>query len=527
MQYSHTASRHTTDIRPTLRTAGNKRRFGRYLLGWCSSLFLLLFLSGCSKDLNQLPISDLTDQNFYNQPNDFIQGINAVYNALRSYPDRQLNLSETRSDNLYAVSDGGVRDWEGINSFHKTLAGNPYVIEGWSTDFNGIYRANALLRALEEKGSIITDAGLRSRIEGEARFLRAFYFFDLVKLYGAVPLVDKAVSADEARSLPRVAPAELYNLIISDLEFAAENLPEIYTNAGDKGRATRYAAKGILALVYMTRSAPAYDINGPGLGANEWNKALPLLDEIIDSGKYTFSNSYTDIFSYTNENNKEVVFDIQYATGFNPVLGATFPWLLAPDTWFQSLGKPVQGGLTIRPVSQDLLNSYEAGDTRKNFTIQSGFVYNGVAETRSFIKKYIDVNFTPSNRIDWPINFIVLRFTDVLLLKAECILQGAAGSAGFADNTVSQIRGRAGLGPVSGVTLSQLFDERRHEFAGEGLRWQDLIRSGNILTRIPAWITAEDVQHQMQAFNKNFIIYPVPQPEMDAAPGLYMQNDGY
>lgn len=118
---------------------------------------------GCVKDLDQQPISSLTTQNFYTQPGDFVQGLNAIYNALRGYPDRRLNLSETRSDNLYAVSDGGVRDWEGINSFHKTIASNPYVIEAWNTNFVGIYRANEFLQALQEKGSIITDASLRNR----------------------------------------------------------------------------------------------------------------------------------------------------------------------------------------------------------------------------------------------------------------------------------------------------------------------------------------------------------------------------
>ena len=107
-----------------------------------------------------------------------------MYNALRGYPDRLLNLSETRSDNLYAVSDGGVRDWEGINSFHSTIASNPYIAEAWAIDYNGIFKANTFLEQLAKNGSVITDATLKTRFEAEARFLRAMLYFDLVRWFG-------------------------------------------------------------------------------------------------------------------------------------------------------------------------------------------------------------------------------------------------------------------------------------------------------------------------------------------------------
>ena len=497
-----------------------------------TSLFLSALVTGtlfsCTEDLNQVPISSATTSTFYSQPSDFVQASNAVYSDLRSYPDRQLNLSETRSDNLYAVSDGGVRDWEGINSFQKSIAGNPYVSEAWSTNFNGIYRANALLEQLQTKGNVITDAGLRTRLEAEARFLRAFYYFDLVRFFGKVPLVDHTLTANEALALPRSPVSDVYSLIISDLTFAGTNLPETYA-AADKGRATRYAAKAALALVYMTRSGPTYSIDGPGLGVDEWSKALTLLNEIIASGKYSFLATYPLIFSYTNENNAEVIFDVQYANGLTPLVGSTFPWLLAPDTWFQANGKGTQGGLTIRPVSTDLLTTYATADTRKPFTIQTGYTYNGVAETRSFVKKYVDLTKVPTNnRLDWPINFMVYRYTDILLLKAECILRGAAGGTQKeVDAIVSQVRARAGLPAISTVTLPQLLQERRMEFVGEGLRWHDLVRSGQVETIMTAWITGEDIQKQMQPFQKNFIIYPVPQAEIDSQTGLYTQNLGY
>lgn len=490
-------------------------------------IILLAVFSSCSDELNQLPISSATTETFYKSTNDFLQGVNAVYADLRAYPDRQLNLSETRSDNLYAVSDGGVRDWEGINSFHKTIAANPYITEAWLTNYNGIYRANVVLDQLAKNGSIITDVTLRKRLEAEAKFLRATFYFDLVRSFGKVPLIITPISVSEALSIPQSPVTDIYALILSDLQFAAENLSE--TNAAaDKGRATKYSAKGLLALVYMTRSGPTYNIDGPGLGLNEWSQAITLLNSIIDSKKYSFLPSYSNIFSYTNENNAEVIFDIQYITGLSPVLGSTFAWLLVPDAYFQSKGKAIQGGLTIRPVAETLINSFEPEDVRKTFSIQPGYVYNGVSEPRSFFVKYVDLTKVPTNRLDWPINFIAQRYTDILMLKAECILHGASGTQAEVDAIVNQVRTRAGLTtPVANVTLPQLMAERQKEFMGEGLRWNDLVRSGLVETIMPDWITAEDIQKQIQPFQKNYIIYPIPQSEIDVKGGLYTQNAGY
>lgn len=495
----------------------------------------VLILSSCQKQLDQQPISNNTTDTYFAAPNDFLQATNAVYNDLLPYPDRLLNLSETRSDNLYAVSEGGVRDWEGINSFHKTIAANPYVEEAWSKNFNGISRANTLLEQLVINGTVIPDEGLRRRYEAEAKFLRAFFYFDLVRWFGKVPLIDKPVLTEEALNTPRSPVADVYQLIIADLQFAAENLPLASAYAApDKGRASKFAAKSLLALVYMTRSGPTYGIEGPGLGLNEWPLAVAQLNDVINSGQYSLlsgaAGAYESIFSYSNENNKEVVFNVEYVSGANPQLGATFPWLLAPDGYFQANGKPNQGGLQIRPISENLLKSYAVADTRKAFTIQAGYVIpRGAVETRSFYKKYINLASVPPSRTDWPINFIVLRYTDILMLKAECVLKGAAGSqVTDVDNVVNTIRQRAGLaGDQVNVTLAQLMEERRKEFAAEGSRWHDLVRSGLVNTVMPTWIATDDIEHKIQPFNNDYIIYPVPQSQLDVKVGLYTQNNGY
>jgi hypothetical protein len=140
----------------------------------------------------------------------------------------------------------------------------------------------------------------------------------------------------------------------------------------------------------------------------------------------------------------------------------------------------------------------------------------------------VDITKIPSaSRFDWGINFIALRYTDILMMKAECILNGAPGSQSDVDGIINQVRTRAGLPAKSGFTLAQLYDERRKEFADEGSRWFDLQRSGNLLTVMNNWISVEDVQKRINQVTANYIIYPVPQSQLDASPGLYIQNPGY
>ena len=507
-------------------------------------LFVLLAIgaailgSACKKDLNQLPISSGTTATYYKSPSDFIQGVNSVYADLRGYPDRLLFLSEVRSDNIYGVSVT-VRDWDPINDFSPGIAPNTYVEEGWNTDFNGIFRANVMLDQLARNGSNVGSAALATRLQAEARFLRAFYYFDLVRYYGRVPVIDHPLTVEEANSIKQSAVADVYTFLIADLQYAIANLPASYTGV-DVGRATKYAAEGILAEVYMARSGPDYGIAGPGMASGEWGLALPLLQDIINSGLFTFNSSYANIFAYSNQSptvNKEAVFDIMYLSGISGApttlvgtYGADFPWQLTPNGYFLSLkDTKSNGSLEIIPVSNDLVKDYDSGDLRMPVTMDTaGYTVNGGTETRPFFKKYVDITKIPTtSRFDWGINYIALRYTDVLLLKAECILNGAAGSSGDVDGIVNQVRTRAGLAPLSGVTLAQLYDERRKEFADEGLRWFDLQRSGNLLTTMNNWISVEDGQHRINTVVANYIIYPVPQSQLDAAPGLYTQSPGY
>jgi hypothetical protein len=506
-------------------------------------LFLAIAaFASCSKDLNQIPISTATSATFYQQPSDFIQGVNAAYNPLRAIPDQYMELSEVRSDNIYPSNFDVARDHDPINNFAPGIAPNVYVENAWKNDFDGIFKANTILDQIAKNANYVGSTALATRLTAEAKFLRAFYYFDLVRYYGKVPIIDHPVSAEEANKIGRGAVKDVYALIIADLQFAIANLPLNYSgvfpaySATDVGRVTKYGAEAILAEVYMARSGPTYNIEGPGLASNEWALALPLLQDIINSGVFAFNASFSNVFAYTNQNptvNKEAIFDIMFLTGQSPVLGTDFTWLLIPQNYFNALpagNTPANGALGAPSVSFDLLNSYASNDLRKAKTVHTtGFTYTGVYDQHPFFWKYLDTTKIPVSRFDWGINFMAVRYTDVLLLKAECVLNGAPGSQTTdVDAVVNQVRARAGLSPLVGVTKAQLLDERRKELGNEGTRWFDLQRSGNLITIMEAYRATEDAAvKKMNPIVANYIIYPVPQTQLDASPGLYTQNPGY
>ncbi len=498
-----------------------------------------LLLSSCHKDLDQKPLSNATTETFFESQNDFVLAVNGLYavalrgNTLGSsygYPDRLMNLSETRSDNLYAITDG-ARPWEGINGFHTSIANNQYVTEAWVNNYDAIAKANLILQQMQAKGSVFYDDSLKTNLEAQTRFLRGFCYFDLVRWFGKVPLVDHPLSIEEARNLGRSPVTDVYNLVLSDLQYAEQHLGD--NPSGNIGRATKWAAKGMLAQVYMARSGPTYGIEGPGLGLNEWNKAYVLLDEIATQGKSNAGAAlnmlpkYADIFK--TENNTEVVFDVQYTQNAGSV-GASFVWVLTPDQYFQSISLSAQGANYQRPMAEGFRAKFAASDLRAKYGIIDSFNYNNTPyNTYSFFVKYVDKARYGNGRTDWGVNYVVLRLTDVLMLRAECTLHGGGGSQGDVDDIVLKVRQRAGDSTiVSGTTLDQLLAERQKEFFGEGLRWFDLQRSGKLPEIMNAFRIAEDAtNNRIQPITNNSVIYPVPASQMQVAPGLYVQNPGY
>ena len=384
-----------------------------------------LVLGSCQKDLDQAPISNGSVLTFYQTATDFSQAMTSVYSALRGYPDRTLFMSEIRSDNFYAASTQGVRDWDGINNFTTTLSINPYIADTWASDYSAIFRANTMLDQLAANGAIT--GALRPRYEGEAKFIRAMMYLDLVRYFGKVPLVDHALTPQAVAQIPRTDVSKVYELIISDLQTAITNLPATYATA-DVGRATKGAAQGLLALVYLTRSGPTYGISGPGLGTNDYAAANTLLDQIIASKTYSLQSTYPRVFAFSNENNSEVLFDIQYIA--NGTLGGSYNGTLDTPAYFPYLGLTfAANGVENKQVSADVISSYPTGDARLGFNVLQTFTYQNIVYNSPLLKKFIDVSAKGVSYSDWGLNFIVLRYADILSMKAECILHGVGGSA--------------------------------------------------------------------------------------------------
>lgn len=487
---------------------------------------LLCVIASCEDQLTQSPISEIGSNGFYNNIEDFDKAVTGTYNLLRSYPERQYDLAEVRSDNINAEGTAGVRDYNAVNNYLRTLTTTGIINDAWGANFNGVMRANAVLEQLNAEA--VPDESLRNRFEGEVKFLRALYYFNLVRWFGKVPLITGAVSPEEAREVPRSPVADVYDVIIEDLNFAVNNLPESYS-ADNVGRVTSHAARGILARVYLTRSGPQLHPDGPALGTDEYAEALQLLNEIINSGQFGLLDNYQDIFAYDNENNAEIVFDVQFESG-GQGLGGVYVAGYYSEQYARAVDIPFAGGTPPdgpKSPSEDLLQSYEDGDPRVEFSVQDGYTdESGDFIPEQFIKKFLDLNNLGVDRFDFGLNFPVIRYADILLMKAECLLM-TGGSQSEVDAIVNDIRSRVGLDNVSNVSYEQLMEVRRKEFIGEGLRWHDLVRSGLVIEVINDWIIAVGSNQIADNITENDILYPVPQSQLDVKQGLYEQNPGY
>jgi hypothetical protein len=287
----------------------------------------------------------------------------------------------------------------------------------------------------------------------------------------------------------------------------------------------------MLGLVYLTRTGPTYGINGPGLATTEYDKAVSLFNDVISSAKFSIVPTYAAIFSWTNEGNADIIFDIQ-AIGGNTGdlgLGARFPTDFVDANFATSQAIKFAGGAETdapQSPSADLRNSFEAGDVRKTFSRINSYPPSG---TPQFIK-FWDKTQAGVDRFNWPLNFPALRYTDVLMMKAEAILRGGIGANGTqadVDAIVNQVRTRAGLTSLSNVTLNQLLTERRHEFMEEGLRWFDLVRNGTVITTMNAWRTIDDTAGKISPIVEDYIIYPLPIAQITGIQAGYDQNPGY
>lgn len=455
------------------------------------SFALSLVITGCQSGFLDLkPKSQPNVDNFYQTANDFGNAVNGAYDALQSsnqYGGDFNTLLEARSDNVLdndPSSNAGLR--YNIDRFIEPTT-NTILRDTWGSLYAGINRTNLVLDKID---AVTFDATLKNRYKGEAQFIRALSYFNLVRLWGRVPLVLKAGSTTDARSYVRNEVPEIYAAIEKDLTDAAANLPASYTGA-DVGRATAGAAKTLLSKVLITQ--------------RKYTQAVPLLREVVSSNVYRLLPNVADVFAVNNENNAEIVFAVKFRKG----VGGTSE---GHGLWF---GTNIGDNL-----ERSLRSAYSPDDKRLPLIAQVPVPSNVNVVPRKY---YDEVSATNDVGNDYP----VLRYADVLLLLAEALNETGFQADGEALRTLNQVRSRAGAPAYTAAQLSSqtafrdaVINERRLEFALEGDRWFDLVRTGKAVDALR--VTGITVP-------ANRLVYPIPQAEIDTYnnPTAFPQNPGY
>lgn len=482
-------------------------------------LIFALFTISCEDFLDVKPQGELTQEAFPTTPADAQLATNAAYSTLRSwyyhsggYPILDIMSDDTRkgsnpNDQLNTL---GPYDNFTITATQDGLD------RWWATLYQGIKRANVVI---EKVPSITMDNNLRTRYVAEARFLRGLYYFDLVRAWGGVPLV---TTTTPPLKLERASADTIYGQIIRDLEFAINNLPEkSQYEASDLGRATKGAAKSLLAKVYMFRS--------------DYPKAEPLLMEVINSDEYGLEWVFADANSKNGEHGIESVFEIG-AMETEGSVGNQYANTQGVR------GTPNRGWGFNRPT-ENLRAAFETGDPRLDATIiDLGEVLDGVEilgdgttpdvtydddgnilEVECYNQK-VWIPGTSTNT-QFGHNRRLIRYSDVLLMAAEALNKN--GKSGQALTYLNLVRERAregnpGILPdITTTNQNELHDliilERRYELACEGHRFWDLVRTGK----------APEVLGSLGFVAGKHELLPIPQNEIDISQGTLTQNPNW
>lgn len=398
----------------------------------------------------------------------------------------------------------------------------------WSGHFNAIISAN---KAIEVLGKSTIDASTKNRLLGEARFLRGLFYFNLVRFFGGVPKITNVPLPSEGNSdalNTRASAAEIYTVIIDDLQFAVDNLPLKGDAATQTGRANKGAAEAYLAKVYLYKK--------------DWAKVLTLTNDIITSNKYSLVTDYNYIFrekavgGQGGTNNSESIFEVQ--TGLNAGENAVSP-LFSNGQGPRGRGGWNDLGFGFNTPSADLANAYEGGDTRRNGTIifinptvpapnSTGTVLwdgfripskDSVENDRYSYKAYhstiAESPQVSNNKDTKPKNIRLMRYAEVLLMYAEASAMGAGGDG---VNKLNAVRARANLG-VTTLSQANVWKERRTELAMEADRFFDLVRQGRAGTVLRA--------HGKPFVDNKHELFPIPQAQRDLSGNRLSQNPNY
>lgn len=486
-------------------------------------IVFLFAISSCSHDFLEIyPETTLNEGNFYQSQEEFILLANGCYIPLREIEkNTHWIISELISDNTsfqYNIKTGeavrGVIDQFIITSDNRAYA------DFWNLSYNGINRTNKLLLEIDRPEVVWSDLGYKSRSAGEAYFLRALYYFNLVRQFGGVPLVLTPISAQEALPMSRVSEQEIYASIISDLQ-AAINQFATAVKLEENGRANLYSAQGLLGKVYLT--------------IKDYDNAEKSLQKVIESNKYSLLSNYEDLFDPSNKDFKETIFSVQFSENSRE-LSNRFIFMFAP--WTSG------GNITMRPninmisagwnqPTNDLLNAFEEGDKRKGVSIKfwNGPDWDGAVRDIPYTGKFKAPISAPDDRTGD--NFPILRYSDVLLMYAEAL--NKQGRTGEAIPFVQQVRARAGLEvSLVGYGKTQLetliANERQVEFCFENQRWYDLKRTDKAVEVMTAHGIRENDQKEF-LYNGAYTITPykilAPLPAEQILINNLIQNPGY
>ena len=481
-------------------------------IGFCS---FVLSLAGCN--LNMQPISEIGDGSFYQTPQEINAAVVACYNGLQAPMRYEWMLTELRSDNSRlqsSVTTSTDRTMQLDFDQSRVSATSEHVYNYWKSVYHNIARCNVVLMHLD----VVKDAALKNQYEAEARLIRGYHYFNLVRIYGPVFIVDKRLDAVSALNYERSTIEDVYTFLTNDLQFAADHLPASYPEE-EKGRLTSWAAKALLAKVRMTRGM--YD-----------TETRDLLKDIIEHGGFNLQPTYAAVFDINNELNDEIIFAIRYTSG-GIGLGSPFGNWFAP---LQSGAAVINGGGNgYNYPTDDLVSSYSSIDNRRDVTLALNYTNEqGSVVDRRYVKKYLSpVILKEDGDKDWPI----LRYADVLLLYAEVLneIEGPASALPYINRT----RQRAGLSELTMADVTNkhqmrmaIEKERRLELAFENHRWFDLIRTGRVIEVMQEHWATETFYADIIAetgplvLNENLILLPIPQKEIDINQAI-TQNVGY
>ncbi len=506
-------------------------------------LILCLGLFSCKEVIDLYPTSNLNTGTYYKTVEEVQAGLTGCYNGLQKSVASEWQFTELRSDNSKMGFAGSTsapnRDLSDLDMFLPATT-HQAMYTYWLATYNNIRNANIVLQRLGVtydpsagsislgKVDIVLSDTIRKQLAGEALFIRGYHYFNLVRLFGGVFVVHTPTSAAEAKTINRSSVADCYKLITADLSTAATYMGSLNfakTAAANKGKATSWAAKALLAKVYLTLNRKA--------------DAITQLQDVITNSGHSLQATYASVFSITNELNSEILFAIRFKAGglgLGTSFGNDFAALNSGSAIINGSGR----GFNYPTLEFD--SAYVATDARKAATIA---VYGTGTAAQSYVKKFLNpVVLTDDGEADFP----VLRYSDVLLMMAE-----AQGYTPASITLINQVRTRTALGNLpatvnSVATFEQaLANERRFEFAFENQRWFDLLRFNTTLTTIKAEdvlknsFDKEYVKHygtypaprltlaELQAnVTPQKLLLPIPQREIDTNTGLKIeQNQGY